>query len=133
MRSSYKRTERPSCVVSTTFGKYRSRITSRDASVSLSMIGSSSAPLRVPVGVADRPDVEPQHHRVILVNRVVAMHRVLPVEVAELYENRRLGIGLHAEDVLAPDRHEPGRRGRAAVDRENLELLEVDVDRMLPL
>ena len=35
------------------------------------------------VTVADVVDVKPQHHRVVFVNHVVAVHRVAPHEVAE--------------------------------------------------
>ena len=84
-------------------------------------------------GVADWRDVEPQHHRVVLVDRVVAMHRVLPGEIAKAEEERGAGIRFQSEHVLAAGLDQR-RRGRSpAIDRQGLELLEVDVDRMFPL
>src|SRR5712691_11584143 len=88
--------------------------------------------LRGTLGVPEVRDVEPQHHRVVLVDRVVAVHRVLPVEVTEAEEQGGLAVRLQSEHVLAADLDEGGYGGRPAIDRECLELLEVGVDGMFP-
>src|SRR2546428_5901617 len=89
--------------------------------------------LRRTPGVADWRDVEPQHHRVVLVDRVVAMQGVLPGEIAKAEEERGAGIRFQSEHVLAAGLDQRRRGRRATVDRQGLELLEVDVDRMFPL
>src|SRR5262245_10157273 len=47
--------------------------------------------------VSIRIDVEPQHHRVIFVDRVVTMHRVSSEEVAEAEEELGFGVVLQPE------------------------------------
>src|SRR5438093_13231247 len=78
--------------------------------------------LRVLFGVADWRDVEPQHHRVVLVDRVVAMHRVLPGEIAKAEEERGAGIRFQSEHVLAAGLDQRTRSRRATVDPPGLEL-----------
>ena len=45
--------------------------------------------------------VEPQHHRVVLVNRVVAVHWVAPDEVSEAEEDLDIVVLTQPHDVLA--------------------------------
>ena len=75
-------------------------------------------------------DVKPQHHRVIFVNRVVAVHRITAGEVAEAEVNINVIIFTKSDDVLAPSFDQ--RRG-VAVTAENLMLFEVNVDRVRPI
>src|SRR2546428_8922239 len=67
--------------------------------------------LRGALGVPEVRDVEPQHHRVVLVDRVVAVHRVLPVEVTEAEEQGGRAVRLQSEHVLAADLDEGGEGG----------------------
>ena len=53
------------------------------------------------VVVAHVVDIEPQHHRVVFVNRVVTVHRVAPGEVAEAEVNLHLVILSESDDVFA--------------------------------
>src|SRR5216117_2652147 len=164
MRSSYKRTRSPSCVVSTTLGKFRRRIGSRGgngaARLSRCKGGSPTTPtaaaalaipshalldilimlspfavqsLRPRVGVtAGIDDLPVRHHRVVLVHDVVAGDRISAVEVAEA-EVDHVGIArLEPRHVLAPFLDQRRGRRRPAVDRQRLEFLEVDMDRMVP-
>src|SRR5262245_48011629 len=59
---------------------------------------------------------EEHHHRVVLVNDVVAVNRVVPAEVAEAEEQLDLLVEAQAEDVLAGVVHGVGlRRGAVAL------------------
>src|SRR5437016_3136257 len=75
-------------------------------------------------------DVPPEHHGMVLVHDVVAVHGIPPVEVPEAHEEPDLFVALQPHDVLPG--HLVGRR-RDAVAREDAELLEMDVDRVLPV
>ena len=74
--------------------------------------------------------IEPQHHRVVLVNRVVAVHRVAPHKIAEAEINSHIIVFTEPYDILSASFDQ---RRRIAVARENLVLLKVDVDRMGPI
>src|SRR5262245_3965601 len=67
----------------------------------LAMICLLSARSGLADQVAGLIDVEADHHRVILVDHVVAMHRIAAEEVAEAEEQRRLGVVGEPHDVLA--------------------------------
>ena len=82
------------------------------------------------VVVAHVVDVKPKHHRVVLVNRVVAMHRVAPHKIAEAEINSYIIVFTESYDILSASFDQ---RRRVAVARENLVLLKVDVDRMGPI
>src|SRR5262249_52748412 len=76
-------------------------------------------------------DLPSQEHRVVLVHGVVAMLHEHPAEVAELQRDGPLPARAQSPYVLAtllPRRNV----GRAAVARQRLALLEMDVDRMVP-
>src|SRR5687768_10775466 len=77
-------------------------------------------------------DLPDEHHRVIFVDDVVAVERILADEIAEPEERLRMHVVLEPDDVFATVLHKTCRRRRRAIDREELKLLEVDVRRMLP-
>src|SRR2546428_8775031 len=91
-------------------------------------------------GVAGGGDVPAQHHRVVFVDDVVAVHRIPSQEVPEAEEEQHVAARDQAHDVLAREVHARGWiRGaeRAAADTvakepggsaQDLELIEVDVD-----
>ena len=74
--------------------------------------------------------VEPQHHGVVLVNRVVAVHRVAPDEVSEAEEKCNVVAISQPHDILAAP-FNFNRQVPVALD--DLMLFEVNVDRMLPV
>src|SRR5689334_9913388 len=80
-----------------------------------------------PVGV----DLPAQQHGVVLVHRVVAVLHVHSAEVAELHPQGHASAGTEPVDVLAP-LLPGGNVGRAAVAGDDLALLEVDVDGVVP-
>src|SRR5712671_2995953 len=76
-------------------------------------------------------DLPAHQHGVVLVDGVVAVLHEHPAEVAELHGDGDAPTGAEPVDVLAsllPGRH----RVRIAVAVEDLPLLEVDVDRVVP-
>src|SRR5262245_64789944 len=76
-------------------------------------------------------DLPPQQHGVVLVQSVVAVLHEHPAEVSELHRELDTSVRAETIDVLAallPGRHVTG----AAVAFEDLPLLEVDVDRVIP-
>src|SRR2546427_2946053 len=76
-------------------------------------------------------DLPAQQHGVVLVQGVVAVLHEHPAEVAELHGDLDAAVRAQAVDVLAPllpRRHV----ARAAVAFEDLPLLEMDVDRIIP-
>src|SRR3989449_4379764 len=76
-------------------------------------------------------DLPAQQHGVVLVQGVVAVLHEHSAEVPELHGDLDASVRAQAIDVLAP--FLPGRHvARAAVAFEDLPLLEVDVDRMIP-
>jgi hypothetical protein len=52
--------------------------------------------------VSSSNDLEANHHRVVFVHDVVAVHHVLPYEVAELHENLDFVTWTETRHVLAP-------------------------------
>src|SRR5688572_26832072 len=74
--------------------------------------------------------IPPQHHRVVLVNRVVAVHRVAPDEVSEAEEYLYIVAIAQPHHVLAPPFD---LRRQIPVALDDLVLLEVNVDRVLPV
>ena len=80
--------------------------------------------------VSDVVDVKPQHHRVIFMNRVVAVHRVTAGEVAEAEVDIYIVILAEPDDVLAPSLNQGWCVPVAA---ENLMLFEVNVDWVRPV
>src|SRR3989440_3441033 len=81
--------------------------------------------------VADLVHVPEQHHGVVLVDGVVAVHRVRPPEVPEALDELDLVAGAQPDGVLAPVLERAGQN-RPAVVLEDAELLQVDVDGVLP-
>src|SRR5882672_8652495 len=76
-------------------------------------------------------DLPPHQHRVVLVHGVVAVLHEHPAEVAELHGDRDAPSRAKPIDILAsPLRGRDGVRISVAV--EDLALLEVDVDRVVP-
>src|ERR1051325_3855179 len=82
------------------------------------------------VSVAHVVDVKPQHHRVVFVNNVVAVHRVAPHEVAEPEVERDVVILTESYDVLAAALDQ---RRRVPVAVEHLEFLEMNMDWVRPI
>src|SRR2546422_5201137 len=77
-------------------------------------------------------DLPPQQHRVVFVRGVVAVLHEHPAEVSELHRDGDASLGTEAIDILAPPL--PCRHvARAPVAGEDLPLLEVDVDRVIPV
>jgi hypothetical protein len=74
--------------------------------------------------------VESQHHRVVLVDRVVAMHRVSPDKVSEAEEQFDVVVLTQPHDVLAAPLDQ---RRRLPVPSYDLVFFEVNVDRVLPI
>src|SRR5437667_64392 len=89
-------------------------------------------PLRVRIVVVrvilDRPE---QHHGVVLVNRVVAVHGIVPPEVPEAHHQLDLIVEPHLDDILPGELHVT-RLDHPTVVLHDLELLQVNVDRVLP-
>src|SRR5437762_11841972 len=89
-------------------------------------------PLRVRIVVVrvilDRPE---QHHGVVLVNRVVAVHGIVPPEVPEAHHQLDLLVELQLDDVL-PGEFDVPPLDQLPVAPDDLELLQVNVDRVLP-
>src|SRR6185295_13985079 len=88
--------------------------------------------LRILLRVAHGLDIEAQHHRMVLVDRVVTMHRISSQEVAEAEEQFGFGIVLKSEHVLSTHLNKRVVVWRLPVDQQGLELLEVNVNWMLP-
>src|SRR5512140_523534 len=86
---------------------------------------------RLEEGRAVGVDFPPQQHRVVLVHRVVAVLHVHSAEVAELHPQGHAAARPQPVDVLAPPLP-GGNVGRAAVAGDDLALLEVDVDGVVP-
>ncbi len=84
------------------------------------------------VALAGRYDIPPDHHRVILVHHIVAVHDVLAEEVAPATEECHFGHRFQLDNVFARTQHAVTRY-RFAVDRQNLEFLKVRVNRVSPL
>src|SRR4030095_11358269 len=82
------------------------------------------------VAVSGIVDVKPQHHRVVLVNRIVAVHGVAPHEIAEAEEQFDVVVLSQPDDILTAPLD---RSRRVPVAADDLELLEVNVDRVLPV
>jgi hypothetical protein len=82
--------------------------------------------------VAHVIDSGQQHHRVIFVNHVVTVQWEPPDEVTETEKHFCFHVVLQPENILPASRNQSGARGRIAVDRKGLKLLEVHVDWMLP-
>src|SRR2546426_1731397 len=77
-------------------------------------------------------DLPTQRHGVVLVQGVVAVLHEHPAKVTELHGDLDTSVRAEAIDVLAPllpRRHAAG----TSVSLEDLPLLEVDVDRMIPV
>src|SRR5438445_13488118 len=74
-------------------------------------------------------DLPPQQHGVVLVQGVVAVLHEHPAKVPELHGDGDASARAEAIDVLAPPLR---RRHVAFASVEDLALLEVDVDRMIP-
>src|SRR5580692_10374484 len=89
------------------------------------------APLGQQLVVAIRFDFPPSHHGVIFVNHVVAMQRIAAVEVAEAEEQLHPLRGLQPSHIFSGVLDLQRRRGK--VPRDDLMLLEVDVDRVRPV
>ena len=82
------------------------------------------------IAVAGIVYVEPQHHRVVFVNRVVAVHGVAPDEVAEAEEQFDIVVLSQPHDILAAPL-DCGRR--VAVATDDLVFFEVNVNGVLPV
>src|SRR6185503_3966374 len=80
--------------------------------------------------VPDIVNVESQHHRVVLVNDVVAMHWVTPNEIAEPEKQFDVIVLTQPHDILPAPLD--GRRC-VSVAADDLVLLEVNVYRVLPV
>src|SRR2546422_903056 len=77
-------------------------------------------------------NLPPQQHGVVLVQGVVAVLHEHPAKVSELHGDLDTSVRAEPIDVLAPllpRRHAAG----TSVSLEDLPLLEVDVDRMIPV
>src|SRR5688500_10379663 len=72
-----------------------------------------------------------QHHLVIFVDGVVAVHRVAAAKVAKAHDDFDLVVEAEPDDVLAAVFH-MAAANRAVVAPNDLELLQVDVKRVLP-
>src|SRR5262245_40413150 len=81
-------------------------------------------------------DFKASHHRVVLVDGIVAMDRVVTDEVPELHEYLELTGPLRAHRVVPDPRHVfPGDlidRRALALPGQDLVLLEMDMDRVQP-
>ena len=82
------------------------------------------------VAIPDIINVESQHHRVVFVNHVVAVHWVAPHEVAEAEEQFDVIVLSQPHDILAAPLD---CRRRVSVSADDLMLFEVNVDRVLPV
>ena len=82
------------------------------------------------VAVTDIVNVKPQHHRVVFVNRVVAVHRIAPDEITETEEQFNVIVLAEPHDILAASLD---CRGRVSVSADDLMFFEVNVDRVLPV
>src|SRR5438552_8545434 len=98
----------------------------------IAIIGRSPPCLRSGVVVVrvilHRPQ---QHHGVVLVNRVVAVHGIVPPEVPEAHHQLDLLVELQPDDVL-PGEFDVPPLDQLPVAPDDLELLQVNVDRVLP-
>src|ERR671922_1498180 len=72
-----------------------------------------------------------QHHRVIFVNRVVAVHRVPAPEVAEPHDELDFFVEPEPYHVLPAEFH-VAASNQAIVAPDDPELLQMDVNRVLP-
>src|SRR5438552_16321146 len=72
-----------------------------------------------------------QHHGVILVNRVVAVHRIVAAEVPEAHHQLDLLVETQLYDIL-PGEFDVPRLDQLPVAPDDLELLQVNVDGVLP-
>src|SRR5206468_11781035 len=91
----------------------------------------SSLTLRRPVLVALVGDLEQQEHRVVLVDRVVAVHGPAAPEVTEAKEQLDLLVEPEPGDVLAAE-FDVAAPDEPVVAPHHLEFFEVNVDGMLP-
>src|SRR5438105_4509308 len=110
------------------------RLTASIAPPSPSSIGSglgSGRGSRLVLVVADLVHVPEQHHGVVLVDGVVAVHGIGALVVAEAHDQLDLVAWTQLDRVLAPVLHRAGQDGLAVVP-EDAELLQVDVDGVLP-
>src|SRR5881397_157762 len=76
-------------------------------------------------------DLPSQQHRVVLVHGVMAVLHEHAAEVAELHRDRHGAAGMQAIHVLPP-LLSGWNVGCASVPRQNLPLLEMDVNGMIP-
>src|SRR5712691_7147756 len=79
-----------------------------------------------------RLDLPAHHHGMILVHCIVAMHRIVPQEVAEGEEDPNFLVRMEEDYIFTAILNRP-RRDWYSVPRQDHVLLEVDVDRMRPL
>src|SRR6185369_13310927 len=82
------------------------------------------------VAVPDIVNVEPQHHRMVFMDHVVAMHRIAPYKVAETEEQLDVIVLSQPHDVLAASLD---RCRRVSVSADNLVFLEMNVYGMFPV
>jgi hypothetical protein len=91
---------------------------------------SLARPLRHNLIVTKRDDIPSQHHRVVLVDQVMAVYRVSPQEIPEPEEEIDSLVVLQSGHVL------PGYLSvgwRQTIARKNLVLFKVDMNRVLPV
>src|SRR5262245_14429979 len=74
-------------------------------------------------------DVPPQHHRVVFMDGVVAVHGITAYEIPEAHKELYSSIATQSRHVLPSSFH--GRRS-GAVALQHLKLFEVYVDRVFP-